>query len=50
MLGVLSILTDQKLVVQFDSKLTWEMELLIYHKEYYISMITKQLKVVSLQG
>ena len=50
MLGVLSILTDQKLLAQFDSMLTWEMELLVYHKEYCISMITKQLKVVSLQG
>ena len=39
-------LTDQKLVVQFDSKLTWEIELLISHGILEYLMITKPLKVV----
>ena len=37
MLEVSSILTDQKLVVQFDSKLTWEMKLLISHGILYLN-------------
>lgn len=41
-------LTDQKLVVQFDSKLTWEIELLISHGILEYLMITKPLKVVCL--
>lgn len=41
-------LTDQKLVVQFDSKLTWEIELLISHGILEYLTITKPLKVVGL--
>lgn len=48
-LVVSNSLADQKLVVQFASKLTWEIELLISHGILHLNDHQKQPNVVSLQ-